>query len=105
MFIRTPRSIVLLTGETCLLLAAVFAGTFVRLGTLAPAVADRAGILRVCLIVAVCQLCLHYADLYDLPGIQNIRELLVRLCLGVGASSLVLALLYWWFPRWMIGPG
>ena len=106
MFIRTTRSVVLLTGETCLLLAAVIAGTFMRLGSLAiPALSDGGGVLRVLLIVGVCQTCLHYADLYDLPRVQNVRELLVRLCLGVGATSLVLALLYSWFPRWMIGPG
>jgi sugar transferase (PEP-CTERM system associated) len=106
MFIRTPRSVVLLTGETCLLLTAVIAGTFVRLGTLAvPALSDAGGILRVFLIVGVCQMCLHYGDLYDLPSIQNVREFLVRLFLAVGATSLILALLYLWFPHWMIGPG
>jgi len=106
MFIRTPRSVVLLTGETCLLVTAVIAGTFMRLGSLAvPALSDGGGVLRALLIVGVCQTCLHYADLYDLPRVQNVRELLVRLCLGVGATSLILALLYSWFPHWMIGPG
>ncbi|HEX2458099.1 MAG TPA: TIGR03013 family XrtA/PEP-CTERM system glycosyltransferase [Vicinamibacterales bacterium] len=106
MFIRTPRSVVLLTGETCLLLTAVIAGTFMQLGPLAiPALSDGGGILRVILIVGVCQMCLHYADLYDLPRIQNVREFLVRLVLAVGATAAILALLYSWFPRWMIGPG
>jgi sugar transferase (PEP-CTERM system associated) len=106
MFIRTPRSVVLLTGETCLLLTAVIAGTFMQLGPLAiPALSDGGGILRVILIVGVCQMCLHYADLYDLPRIQNVREFLVRLVLAVGATAVILALLYSWFPRWMIGPG
>ena len=105
MFVRTPRSVVLLTGETCLLLAAVIAGTFMRLGTLAvPALSDGGGILRVFLIVGVCQMCLHCADLYDLPSIPNVRELMVRLFLAVGATSLILALLYSWSPHWMIGP-
>jgi sugar transferase (PEP-CTERM system associated) len=106
MFIRTPRSVVLLTGETFLLLAAVIAAAFVRLGTLAvPALVDARGVLRVFLIVAVCQLCLHYADFYDLPRIQDVRELLVRLFLAVGATSVILALLYALSPSWMIGPG
>ncbi len=106
MFIPTPRSVVLLTGETCVLLTAVIAGTFMRLGSLAvPALANAGGILRAVLIVGVCQMCLHYADLYDLPRIQNVRGLLVRLLLAVGATSLILALLYSWFPGWMIGPG
>jgi sugar transferase (PEP-CTERM system associated) len=106
MFVRSPRAVVLLTGETCLLLTAVIAGTFMQLGTLAvQALSDGLGILRVILVVGVCQTCLHYADLYDLPRIQNARGFLVRLVLAVGATALILALLYSWSPRWTIGPG
>ena len=106
MFVRTPRSVVLLTGETCLLLAAVIAGTLVRLGSPAfSTLLDAGGILRVLLIGAVCQICRHYADRYALPRVRNIRELLVRLLVAVGATSLILALVYLCFPRWMIGPG
>lgn len=106
MFIPTPRSVVLLTGETCLLLTAVVVGTFLQLGPLAlPALSEASGILRVVLMVAVCQMCLHYADLYDHTCFQNVREFLIRLVLAVGATAAILALLYSWFPRWMIGPG
>jgi sugar transferase (PEP-CTERM system associated) len=106
MLIPPPRSFVLLTGEACLLLTAVVAGTFMQLGPLAvPALSDGVGALRVILVVGVCQLCLHYADLYDLPRIQNIREFVFRLVLAVGATAVILALLYAWFPRSMIGPG
>ena len=69
------------------------------------ALSDGTGILRVMLIVAVCQMCLHYADLYDLTRIRNVRVLLARLLIAVGATSVILALLYLWFPGWMIGPG
>jgi sugar transferase (PEP-CTERM system associated) len=106
MFIRTPRSVVLLTGETCLLLMSVIAATFLQLGSLAmPALSHGGGVLRVLRVVGICQMCLHYADLYDLPRIQNVRELLVRLVLAVGATASILAVLYSWFPRWMIGRG
>jgi len=106
MFIRTPRSIVLLTGETCLLLAAVVGGMFVRLGTVTLSILSAGGgLFRVFLIVAVSQLCLHYADFYDLPRIHDFRTLLVRLCGAIGTTSLILALVYSWFPRSIIGPG
>jgi sugar transferase (PEP-CTERM system associated) len=106
MFFRTPRSVVLLTGETCLLLMSVIVATFLQLGSLAmPALSDGGGVLRVLLVVGICQMCLHYADLYDLPRIQNVREFLVRLVLAVGATVSILAVLHSWFPRWMIGPG
>ena len=43
MVIPTPRFVVLLTGETCLLLTSVVAGTFMQLGPLAvPALAAAA---------------------------------------------------------------
>jgi sugar transferase (PEP-CTERM system associated) len=105
MFIPTPRFVVLVTGETCLLLTSVVAGTFMQLGPLAvPALADGFGILRVILMVGICQLCLHHADLYDRPRIQNAREFLTKLIAAVGATALILALLYAWSPRWVIGP-
>ena len=104
MFIRT-RSVVLLTGETCVLLTAVVAGTFVQLGSGAVKALSDGGLLRVALVVGVCQLCLHYADLYDLPRLPNLREVVVRLLMGVGATALIFAVLYSWFPRWMIGRG
>jgi sugar transferase (PEP-CTERM system associated) len=110
MFISTSRSALsrsalLLIGETCLLSTAVIAGAFMQLGALAVPALAEGGLLRVVLIVGVCQLCLHYADLYDLPRIRNGRQFVVRFLLAVGATSLILALLYAWFPRWMIGPG
>jgi sugar transferase (PEP-CTERM system associated) len=106
MFIATPRSVVLLTGETCLLLMAVIAGTFMQLGPMAvPALANQGGILRAMLFVGICQMCLHCADLYDLPRIQNIQGLILRLLAAVSATSLILAIAHSWFPNWMIGPG
>src|SRR6516164_1082138 len=95
MFIRT-RSVVLLTGETCVLLTAVVAGTFVQLGSGAVKALSDGGLLRVALVVGVCQLCLHYADLYDLPRLPNLREVVVRLLMGVGATALIFAVLYSW---------
>ena len=57
------------------------------------------------LIVGVCQVCLHYADLYDLRAIVDTRDLLVRLLQALGATSLILAVVYFWFPDWIIGRG
>jgi hypothetical protein len=67
MFINTWRSAVLIVGETCLLIGAVTAATYLRLGDYAWSVLmERDGILRVILVVGVSQICLHFADLYDL---------------------------------------
>ena len=106
MLFQTWRSTLLVLGETCLLLAAVTGATYIRLGEYAWFVlADRGGILRVLFVVAVCQLSLHYADLYDLRNIVDTRDLLIRLFQALGVTSLILALAYFWFPDWIIGRG
>ena len=70
MFFKTWRSGVLILGETTLLLTAVAAATYVRLGDYGwDLLWTGDGFLKILLIVGVCQICLHYADLYDLRGI------------------------------------
>jgi FlaA1/EpsC-like NDP-sugar epimerase len=106
MLTKTWRSLVLILGETLLLVAAVILGSYVRIGDETwVLLSDADGILRVALIVVVCQVCLHYADLYDLRGIKDTRDLLVRLFQALGATSLILAGAYFWFPDWIIGRG
>jgi sugar transferase (PEP-CTERM system associated) len=55
--------------------------------------------------VAVCQVCLYYAELYDLRVVADRRELFVRVMQALGSASLVLAALYYWFPSLVIGRG
>jgi sugar transferase (PEP-CTERM system associated) len=106
MVTSTWRTAVLLTGETVLLTMAVALGSYVRLRENTPVFfMDSDGVLRVLLIVVVCQICLHYADLYDLRTIADTRDLIVRLLQALGATSLILAVIYFWFPDWVIGRG
>lgn len=100
------RSIVLVLGETVVLAIAVAAGAYLRLGEFAwPLITGPIGVFRVVLIVGVCQVCLHYADLYDLRSIIDTRDLLVRLFQALGVAALLLAAAYYWFPDWIIGRG
>jgi sugar transferase (PEP-CTERM system associated) len=106
MFRGSVRALVLAAGETCLLITAVMLAAYLRLGNSAwSPLSTPDGQLRLLLIVFVCQVCLHYADLYDLRVVADPRELLVRLFQALGAASLILALVYFWFPDWMIGRG
>jgi sugar transferase (PEP-CTERM system associated) len=106
MMARTWRTVVLLAGETAVLTLAVALGSYLRLQDGDWQLqGDLAGILRVLLIVVVCQACLHYADLYDLRTIVDTRNLLVRLLQALGATSLILAAIYFWLPDWVIGRG
>jgi sugar transferase (PEP-CTERM system associated) len=106
MFANSWRPIVLIAGESCLLTASVVASSYVRLGPDAWNTFVAAdGIFKILLVVGVCQLCLYYADLYELRGLTSFRDLLVRLLQALGATSLILAGIYYWSPDWIIGRG
>ena len=66
--------------------------------------ADENGWWKAILVAAVCQLCLYYADLYDLRVVADRRELFVRALQSLGATSLILALVYFLFRGLILGP-
>jgi sugar transferase (PEP-CTERM system associated) len=100
------RPTVLILGETCLLLGAVVLGIYLRLGKEAWwLLQNEAGWPKSFLIVAVCQVTLHYSDLYDLRGVTGFHDLTVRLMSALGTTSLILAVLYYLAPHWIIGRG
>jgi sugar transferase (PEP-CTERM system associated) len=100
------RPFVLIAGETSLLVGAVAAGIYVRLGSEAWwLLQNDGGLFKVLLVVGVCQLTLYYADLYDLRGVGGVRDLTMRLVEALGATSIILACIYFWSPDWIIGRG
>ena len=102
----TWRSFILFAGETALLVAAVVVSSILIGGPQAwHLITDNAGFLRVLLIVVVCQLCLHYVDLYDLRTIPTKRDLARRLMRAIGATSLILGIAYWLFPLLVVKQG
>ena len=60
---------------------------------------------RAMLIASVLQVCLHYCDLYDVRTLADRRDMISGLLRAIGSASLVLALLYFWNPRLVIGRG
>jgi sugar transferase (PEP-CTERM system associated) len=106
MFNKTWRSFILVTGETALLVAAVVISSVVIGGAYAwELLTDNTAIFRVLLIVVVCQICLHYSDLYDLRTIENKSDLARRLVRAIGATSLILGIAYWLFPLLVVEQG
>jgi sugar transferase (PEP-CTERM system associated) len=100
------RPIVLIAGETTLLIGAVAGGAYVRLGADAwRLLQEENGLWKALLIVGVCQLSLYYADLYDLRGVGDVRDLTTRLIEALGATSLILAGIYFLAPDWIVGRG
>ena len=106
MFTRAWRSMVLVTGEAFLLIASVIISSVVVAGPYAwDLLTDSTAVFRVLLIVMVCQVSLHYVDLYDLRTITGTRDLAVRLLRALGAASLILGITYWLFPLLVVEQG
>ncbi len=60
---------------------------------------DTGTLLKIALITIVCQLCLYYNDLYDFQLIPRIRDIVIRILQALGMTSLLLACIYFLFPR------
>lgn len=106
MFNRAWRSVVLVTGETFLLALSVVVSSVIVAGPYAwDLLTDNTAVFRVLLVVLVCQLSLHYVDLYDLRTIAGTRDLAVRLVRAIGATSLILGITYGLFPLLVVEQG
>ena len=60
-------------------------------------------LLKIMLVAGVSQICLYYNDLYDLKVTDTIKELFIRLIQALGASAVILSLIYFLFPFCIIG--
>ncbi len=102
----TIRSLTLVVFETVLIVAAVAAAAYIRLGDWAWVIlVQENGAAKTLLAAGVAQACLYYADLYDLRIAADRPELFVRIVQALGAASFILAVIYFWFPALIIGRG
>lgn len=100
------RSVLLIVCESALIVEAVGFAAWARLHEEAwPLLSSPGGFSKAFLIAAVCQVCLYYADLYDLRIVADRRELFVRALQSLGAASVILAILYYIFPHLILGRG
>jgi sugar transferase (PEP-CTERM system associated) len=98
----TWRSTTLIGCESLLIACAISVGVHLRFAESTPI----ARLLpRVLLVIAVCQLCLYYRNLYEFRVIAKPSELLTRVLQALGAASVILALVYLFVPALIIGPG
>jgi len=100
------RARTLMMSESAVILAAVAASAYVRVGSGAwPSVI--ADILpKALFITSVSQLCLYYSDLYDDPQAGgNKTELLIRTLRALGTTLLILAVIYTLYPPLIVAPG
>jgi sugar transferase (PEP-CTERM system associated) len=102
----TTRIVALVCFEAALIALAVAAGAWLRLGGDARILfLVEFGWQKTLFVTVVCQLCLYYSDLYDFRTVSDRRELFVRLTQALGATSVILAVAYFWFPQLMLGRG
>jgi sugar transferase (PEP-CTERM system associated) len=96
----------LLAFEGLLIFVAIGLAAYLRLGDLLwYVVANEQGVFKALLLVGVTLVCLYYADLYDLRSVSDTRELFTRMLQALGAASLILGAVYFWFPGAIIGRG
>jgi sugar transferase (PEP-CTERM system associated) len=106
MFPFTFRAIFLVLCETLLILFAVLAAARIRLEEYAwQILIDEGGIWKALFVAAVTQVCLYYADLYNLRRLTDRRETFVRIAQALGVASLLVAATYYWFPSMVVGRG
>jgi len=102
----SPRTAALIGVEHVLIVAAVLAAAVLRLGPTLGWRLTLPGVLwRASMIAAVLQICLHFSDLYDVRTLLDRRDVFTRLLRALGATSVILALLYYWIPTLIIGRG
>jgi sugar transferase (PEP-CTERM system associated) len=99
------RVAVLVALEMLLIVAAVGAAAYLRLGDVAWEVLLDNGLFKTLLVAAVCQSCLYFADLYNLRVVSDRRELFIRIIQALGSASFILAMIYFWVPTLIIGRG
>ena len=102
----TERLLVLAALETGLIVLAVAIAAYLRFGDETwEVVVNEHGLAKTLLLAGVTQLCLYYADLYDLRVVSDRRELFIRMLEALGAAAFILAGIYFWFPGTVIGRG
>jgi sugar transferase (PEP-CTERM system associated) len=106
----TMRSITLIACETALIVLAVLAAAYIRLGadTWDLFVLVEKGIPKALLIAAVAQACLYYCDLYDLRMLSDRHddrhEFLRRIINALAFASILVYIIWLCFPAVAIDP-
>jgi FlaA1/EpsC-like NDP-sugar epimerase len=98
------RTLSLVVVEFTLIVAAVDLAAFIRLGPV-PFPTLNSWTLRAMVAAAVLQFCFHYVDLYDLRRLSDRRDTISRLLKALGATCVILAIVYYWIPQLVIGRG
>jgi sugar transferase (PEP-CTERM system associated) len=103
----TSRLVLLIALEMTIMVGCIALAAYIRLGDgIWGLIHERNTLYKALLVAFVCQMCLYYAELYDEMRMSpDRRELLVRIFQALGATSIILAILYYIFPALVLGRG
>ena len=96
------RNAIFVVGEGLFIFLSVIIASWILIGNHFIS-SSHSLVLKTLLIAAVSQMCLYYNGLYDLKVTDSLKELFVRLVQALGASAIILALVYFLFPVCIIG--
>jgi len=101
------RTLFLGISEAFLVAFAFVTATVARLGANDATVMlnYEQGFLKILIVASVFIMCMYYFDLYDSVVLSNRREVLTRLVQVLGTVCILLALLYYAFPKLELGRG
>ena len=71
--------------------------------TSGPNTLDSLLVFKALLIMITFQVCLSYADLYEIHIVDRIKELCIRLLQVLGIATILIAIIYLIFPQAIIG--
>ena len=98
------RNALFVLGEGLFIFLAVILASRMLLGS-ANTAFQADVLLKALLISVICQSCLYYNDLYDLQVTDSLTELGIRLLQALGAAAILLAMVYFVFPGFIIREG
>lgn len=103
----TPRHLLLLVlSENLLILLSIWAVAAFRTGDFHLSMLALPAVFgKVLAMTLICQLCLHFSDLYDLSSAASGQVIFLRLLQALGLACLLLAALYFLLPHMRFGSG
>jgi sugar transferase (PEP-CTERM system associated) len=101
------RTGLLLLAEATVIFGAIVAAVYLRLGSMEAQneLLLRQGYLKAGMATAFCLTAFYFYDLYDFLVMHDRRELVLRLVQALGLAWVALALIFYGFPRLMLGRG
>ena len=95
------RNIFFVIGEGVIIFLSVITASFIfnnpSLSTL-----NYILISKALLITIICQICLSYADLYEMNTVSGFKDLIIKLLQALGYATILIATIYMIFPQVVI---